>query len=67
MPFGGGKVDHRAQMANADPAAIAAVVAKNHFQDRGFAGARRSRQHHALARCHVKRDAAHHRQLDAAL
>ncbi|MEY9438391.1 hypothetical protein ABIF14_005482 [Bradyrhizobium elkanii] len=56
-----------AVMADANPAAVAAVVAEDHFQDRGFAGARRARQHHALTRIDVERDAAHHGQFDAAL
>ena len=65
--LGGGEVDHGALMPDADPAAIAAVIAEDHLQDRGFAGAGRAGQHHAFAGSTWNEDAAHHRQLDAAL
>ena len=37
--LGRGKIDHRAPMPDANPPRITAVIAKDHFQDRGFAGA----------------------------
>jgi hypothetical protein len=54
-------------VADADAAAIATVIAEDHLQDRGFAGARGTRQHHAFARLHIERDAAHDRQFDPTL
>ena len=63
----GGKIDHVALMADANPAAIAAVIAEDHLQDRGFSGARWPRQHDAFAGPNLKRDAAHHREFYPAL
>ncbi len=49
--LGGGEIDHRAAMADADAAGVAAVIAEDHLQDRRFAGAGRAGQHDAFARC----------------
>jgi hypothetical protein len=50
-----------------DTAAVAAIVAEDHFQDRRFAGTGGTGQHHALAGFDLKRDTPHHRKLHAAL
>ena len=65
--FGRGKIDHSALVTNADAATVAAIIAKDHFQDRRFTRAGRAGQHHAFARLDVKRDATHDRQFDPAL
>ena len=65
--FGPGEIDQRTLVTDADATTVAAIIAEDHLQDRGFSGARGPRQHHAFARLDVKRDAAHHGQLNATL
>ena len=65
--LGVGEIDLRALVTDADAAAVAAVVAEDHFQDRRFAGAGRAGQHHAFARLDLKGHAAHHGKLHATL
>ena len=65
--LGRGKIDHGPLMTDADAAGVAAIIAKDHFQDRRFTGAGGAGQHHALARLDVERNAAHDRQFDPAL
>ncbi|MGY3406260.1 hypothetical protein ACVWZV_002373 [Bradyrhizobium sp. GM5.1] len=37
--LGGGEIDQRAAMVDADPAGIATIIAEDHLQDRRFSGA----------------------------
>src|SRR6266700_4079596 len=54
-------------MTNGDAAAIAAVVAEHHLQDRRLAGARRSGQHDAFAGTDLEEDTTDHGQFDPTL
>jgi hypothetical protein len=65
--LGPGEIDLLTVVTDADTAAVTAVIAKNHFQDRRFAGAGGAGQHHAFAGAHLKRYAAHHGKLHATL